>query len=214
MKKSTLLGLGLIFATTGFTALSSVDAFAHGYVEQPASRGYKGSLEKDSNWNAAFEKYGLVINEPQSLEAPKGFPSAGPADGRIASANGAVGDFVLDKQTDSMWKKSTISTGSNTFKWTFTAAHSTAKWHYYMTKNGWNPNKPISRNELQLIGEVNYGGKTPPTSITNTVNVPSDRLGYHVILAVWDVADTNNAFYNVIDVNVQNRNVLTDLEIK
>ena len=28
-------------------------------------------------------------------------------------------------------------------------------------------------------------------------------LGYHVILAVWDVADTANAFYNVIDVDVK-----------
>lgn len=30
------------------------------------------------------------------------------------------------------------------------------------------------------------------------------RNGYHVILAVWDVADTSNAFYNVIDVNLVN----------
>jgi chitin-binding protein len=32
--------------------------------------------------------------------------------------------------------------------------------------------------------------------------VPANRSGYHVILAIWDVADTVNAFYNVIDVNV------------
>ncbi|MGV2805610.1 chitin-binding protein, partial [Clostridium perfringens] len=31
-------------------------------------------------------------------------------------------------------------------------------------------------------------------------NVPS-RTGYQVILAVWEIADTGNAFYNVIDVN-------------
>ena len=34
--------------------------------------------------------------------------------------------------------------------------------------------------------------------------MPTDRSGYHVILAVWDVADTANAFYNVIDVNLIN----------
>jgi len=34
------------------------------------------------------------------------------------------------------------------------------------------------------------------------ITVPSNRSGYHVILAVWDVSNTVNAFYNVIDVNV------------
>ncbi|WP_321158336.1 lytic polysaccharide monooxygenase, partial [Providencia stuartii] len=34
--------------------------------------------------------------------------------------------------------------------------------------------------------------------------IPTDREGYHVILAIWDVADTNNAFYQVIDVNLSN----------
>ncbi|MFP3600027.1 lytic polysaccharide monooxygenase, partial [Chryseobacterium sp. SIMBA_029] len=34
------------------------------------------------------------------------------------------------------------------------------------------------------------------------ITVPANRTGYHIILAVWDVADTTNAFYNVIDVNV------------
>lgn len=38
-----------------------------------------------------MEKYGNVITNPQSLEARKGFPQAGPADGRIASAEGGLG---------------------------------------------------------------------------------------------------------------------------
>ncbi len=101
MKKVVQLGLGIILATAGFTALSTVEVSAHGYISQPISRGYQGSLEKDKNWSAAFEKYGAVINEPQSLEAPKGYPTGGPADGRIASANGAVGDFKLDQQSAS-----------------------------------------------------------------------------------------------------------------
>lgn len=77
MKKVVQLGLGIILATAGFTALSTVEVSAHGYISQPISRGYQGSLEKDKNWSAAFEKYGAVINEPQSLEAPKGYPTGG-----------------------------------------------------------------------------------------------------------------------------------------
>lgn len=38
MKKSSLLGLGLVLATTGLTTLSSVNVSAHGYVISPISR--------------------------------------------------------------------------------------------------------------------------------------------------------------------------------
>lgn len=34
----------------------------------------------------------------------------------------------------------------------------------------------------------------------HTIKLP-ERSGYHVILGVWEVADTGHAFYQVIDVN-------------
>ncbi|MGM9902847.1 hypothetical protein A5844_001541 [Enterococcus sp. 10A9_DIV0425] len=212
MKKQTLVGLGMILATTGLTALSSVDVSAHGYVSEPISRGYQGNLDKAGNWNAAFQKYGKVIDEPQSLEAPKGFPAAGPADGKIASANGAVGDFLLDQQTSALWTKQNLTTGANTFTWTFTANHVTTKWHYYITKNGWDQNKPLTRDELEPIGEIQGNGAFASTNPTHTVNIPNDHFGYHVILAVWDIDDTAYAFYNVIDANIQSKTPLTDIQ--
>lgn len=211
MKKSSLLGLGLVLATTGLTTLSSVNVSAHGYVISPISRAYQGQLDKENiGYDFAVQKYGPIINEPQSLEAPKGFPNGGPADGKIASANGAKG-FELDKQTATIWTKQNLSTGPTKFTWSYTVAHKTAKWHYYITKNNWNPNKPLSRDEFQFIGEVDGHGKDADTNLTHTITIPSDHLGYHVILAVWDVNDTSNAFYNVIDANIQPRNLLTDL---
>ncbi len=183
-------------------------ADAHGYVEAPASRGYQGSLDKESSilgYDKAFELYGAVINNPQSLEARKGFPEAGPADGKIASAEGGLGqinDFVLDNQTADRWKKQDIKTGPLSVTWHYTAAHSTTKWHYYMTKPGWDPNKPLARSEFEEIGVINHDGSAASNNLTHQINIPENRLGYHVILAVWDVADTPNAFYNVIDVNV------------
>ncbi|BBM13328.1 hypothetical protein IGK67_001487 [Enterococcus sp. AZ093] len=71
-----------------------------------------------------------------------------------------------------------------------------------MTKADWNPNDKLERSDFELIGTINHNG-TPATTTSHAINVPSDRLGYHVILAVWDVADTANAFYNVIDVDVK-----------
>ena len=203
MKKQilgTILCSSILFGAS--LAIGGNEASAHGYVQSPISRGYQGHLDRNSNWTAAFQKYGAVINEPQSLEALKGYPQAGPADGQIASAGGSLGDFNLDQQTSSLWTKQSIDQGANLFTWRYTVGHATTKWHYYMTKADWNPNDKLERSDFELIGTINHNG-TPATTTSHAINVPSDRLGYHVILAVWDVADTANAFYNVIDVDVK-----------
>ncbi|MFP3831958.1 lytic polysaccharide monooxygenase [Chryseobacterium sp. SIMBA_028] len=183
---------------------SLIHLSAHGYVMSPASRGYQGSLDKATlGYSTAFSIYGSIINEPGSLEAPKGFPALGPADGKIASANGSIGgDTTLDIQNANRWKKTNITTGVNAFIWKYLAYHATAKWHYYMTKQGWDPNKPLSRQDLELIGTITHNGTPPQDNVSHQITVPANRTGYHIILAVWDVADTTNAFYNVIDVNV------------
>ncbi|WP_339265802.1 lytic polysaccharide monooxygenase [Paenibacillus sp. FSL R5-0470] len=173
-------------------------SFSHGYVEGPASRA--ALCKSGQNTDC-----GPIVYEPQSLEAPKGFPAAGPADGKIASANGAFPK--LDEQSATRWSKVNISAGQNTFTWKLTAAHSTASWKYYITKPDWNPNAALTRDSFDLTPfySVNYGGVQPPFTYSDTFNVP-ERSGYHVILAVWEVADTPNAFYNVIDVNFSGSN--------
>lgn len=212
MKKKMFGSLFIASSILGVSLLMNTDtAFAHGYVETPPARGYQGKLDMGTlGWTEAMNLYGNVITNPQSLEAPKGFPEQGPADGRIASANGGlgqIGDFVLDNQTSDRWKKTEITTGTNTFTWKYTAPHKTTKWHYYMTKPGWNQNAPLNRDELELIGTVNHDGSTASNNLSHSINIPENRLGYHVILAVWDVDDTANAFYNVIDVNVSNTGI-------
>lgn len=71
-----------------------------------------------------------------------------------------------------------------------------------MTKKGWNPDQPLARKDLELIGTVKHDGSAASNNLSHTITVPENRSGYNVILAVWDVEDTKNAFYNVIDVNV------------
>ncbi|MCM3494045.1 lytic polysaccharide monooxygenase [Paenibacillus lactis] len=176
-----------------FMVLFADKAFAHGYVESPASRALlcKQGVNSDC---------GAIVYEPQSLEAPKGWPAAGPADGKIASAGGAFPK--LGEQSATRWSKVSISPGTTTFKWHLTAPHASASWKYYITKDGWDQNAPLSRASFDLTPfcSINYGGVKPPTDYTSTCNVPA-KSGYHVILAVWEVADTANAFYNVIDVD-------------
>ncbi|ARJ25558.1 chitin-binding protein (plasmid) [Bacillus mycoides] len=181
------------------TTLIPQNAYAHGFVEKPGSRAALCS----QNYGALNLNCGNVMYEPQSLEAPKGFPQGGPVDGKIASAGGLFGG-ILDQQTADRWFKNTIKGGENTFTWKYTAPHLTSQWHYYITKKGWNPNKPLARADLELIGTVKHDGSAASNNLSHKINVPTDRSGYHVILAVWDVADTVNAFYNVIDVNLVN----------
>jgi chitin-binding protein len=86
--------------------------------------------------------------------------------------------------------------------WTYTAPHSTDGWSYYMTKPGWDQNAPLARSGLEKIATVTHDGSKALTNPDHVIDIPANRNGYHVILAVWDIADTVNAFYNVIDVNV------------
>ncbi|MCU5684967.1 lytic polysaccharide monooxygenase [Bacillus wiedmannii] len=193
--------LGAVALATGIigTTLIPQNAYAHGFVEKPGSR----SALCSQTYGALNVNCGSIMYEPQSLEAPKGFPQAGPVDGQIASAGGKFGG-ILDQQTVDRWFKNTITGGENTFTWKFTAPHLTSKWHYYITKKGWNPNKALTRADFEPIGTVQHDGSAASNNVAHKINVPTDRSGYHVILAVWDVADTVNAFYNVIDVNLIN----------
>lgn len=201
---------GLLVSSVVATGLigMATNASAHGYVSSPPSRAYQSQLDAQSlSWDAGLAAFGNVISQPQGLEAPKGYPTLGPLDGSIASANGVldggnIGSNKLDIQNSSQWTKQEIKTGINSFTWTYTATHPSTKWHYYMTKKGWDVNAPLNRDEMELIGTIQHDGSQAENNPTHKVDVPTDRSGYNVILAVWDVADTPNAFYQVIDVNV------------
>jgi N-acetylglucosamine-binding protein A len=167
--------------------------WSHGYMTQPASR---SSLCK----NGANTNCGAIVYEPQSLEFPSGFPNAGPADGAIGSA-GLPQFSALNEQTSSRWTKRDISAGPQNFSWQLTAFHRTRGYRYYMTRQDWNPNAPLTRAsfDLQPFCTIDSGNQTPPPVVTHQCNVPQ-RSGYQVILGVWEIGDTINSFYNTSDV--------------
>lgn len=191
LKKMITGGLLLTLAIMALFLFES-KASAHGYVSNPSSRA--DLCARGINTNC-----GLIIYEPYSLEAAKGFPAAGPADGKIASANGLFAP--LDQQSATRWTKVNISPGPTTFDWKLKVPHATASWKYYITKQDWDPNAPLTRASFDLTPFCNvpYKGQ-PSNTYSDTCNVPN-RTGYQVILAVWEISDTGNAFYNVIDVN-------------
>ncbi len=182
-----------------------LSAAAHGYISAPESRGYQCKLGVNTNC-------GAIQWEPQGLEAPSGWPSGGPPDQHIASA-GHDSFAELDVQTKTRWVKRKIKAGTNTFTWTFTANHVTRNWRYYVTKAGWSPPQKLTRASFESTPfcTVDGGMKQPPMTVTHTCNVPA-RKGYQIILGVWEVGDTANSFYNVIDVTFPKTSAPTDKE--
>lgn len=145
---------------------------------------------------------GNIQWEPQSVEGPKGFPAAGPADGKICS--GGNSQFAqLDDPRGGAWPATKVTAGQGySFRWQFTARHSTSDFRYYITKNGWDSTKPLTRAALesQPFMTVPYGNQQPPATLTHQGSMPTQKTGKHIVLAVWNVADTTNAFYACSDV--------------
>ena len=87
-------GIGACVLAVGVTAITMIpqSAYAHGFVEKPSSP----VLYVVRIWSIKF-KFGNVMYEPQSLEAPKGFRDREPIDGKIASAGDCLEGFLTNK---------------------------------------------------------------------------------------------------------------------
>jgi chitin-binding protein len=185
---AVIAALALPFAFAGV-------AQGHGYTQNPPSR--SSNCAKGVVTNC-----GAIQYEPQSVEGPKGFPGAGPADGKLCAAG--IANFApLDDPRGGTWPTKALTSGANfTFTWTLTAAHATTSFRYFVTKNGWNPSAPLTRAQLESTPflTVPFNGARPPFTVTHSGNLPAGKSGRHLIYAVWDIADTANAFYSCSDV--------------
>ncbi|MEU6590212.1 lytic polysaccharide monooxygenase [Streptomyces sp. NPDC046881] len=196
--KTKLSAVVLGAVTAGAFALSTGGASGHGYTDLPISR-------QKLCQNGTVANCGQIQWEPQSVEGPKGFPAAGPADGQLCNAG--LGQFapLSSPRTPSgaAWPTTRVTGGqSYTFRWQFTAMHATTDFKYYITKPGWNQNHNLARSDLNLTPflTVPYNGQRPPATLSHSGTLPSGLSGHHVILAVWTIADTGNAFYACSDV--------------
>lgn len=187
------IGVGL--AAPLLPVLTAGQAYAHGWITSPPSRAALCA-------EGVIQDCGAIQWEPQSVEGPGGFPEAGPQDGELCS--GGNGRFAeLDDPRGGDWPAENVNAGGTySFSWNLTARHSTADFRYYITQNGWDPSQPLSRSDLDLtpIASVDYDGEQPGSTVTHDVTLPSGKDGRHLVFAVWEVADTANAFYQCTDV--------------
>nr|BAD01591.1 chitin-binding protein [Streptomyces thermoviolaceus] len=194
--KLSVAVLGL--ATAGALVLSTGTASSHGYTDLPPSRQYLCA-------NGTVANCGDIQWEPQSVEGPKGFPTAGPADGQLCSGGNSRFSQLDAPRTPSggAWPTTKVTGGQQyTFQWQFTARHATTDFRYYITKQGWNQDHALTRADLNTTPflTVPYNGQQPPATLSHTGTLPTGLSGHHVILGVWTIADTGNAFYACSDV--------------
>ncbi|MFF2042420.1 lytic polysaccharide monooxygenase [Kitasatospora sp. NPDC058170] len=187
--------VGAVLAALAVPLTLALPAQSHGYITTPPSR-------------AALCAAGTVTGcgeiqwEPQSVEGPKGFPARGPADGAIC-AGGNSRFAELDAPRGGNWPSTAVTAGQQlTFTWKFTARHATTNFKYYLTKAGYNAAQPVTRASLELTPflTVPYNGTQIPSTVSHKAVLPGGRTGHQVVVAVWEIADTGNAFYSCTDV--------------
>lgn len=168
----------------------SSHAFSHGYF----TNGRAKLCADGDNTNC-----GAVQFEPQSIEGPGGFPAAGPADRKIASG-GSDAWPEINEQTADRWTRVDFNSGMNTLRWKLTASHRTTDWQYFITKQNWNPNQPLTRDAfvLEPFCVVNDNNQVPPDDVEHQCDVPA-RTGYQIIFGAWNIGDTDQSFYQIID---------------
>lgn len=119
---------------------------------------------------------GQIVYEPQSVEGPKG----------QRNCHGGVARFAILNDNSINWPTTSVG-NSVTFTWTLTAQHATSTWEYY-----------IGNTRIAVFDD---GGRRPPSTVSHTVNL-GGRTGRHTLLAIWNIADTPNAFYSCVDLQI------------
>ncbi|MGV9978352.1 lytic polysaccharide monooxygenase [Micromonospora wenchangensis] len=119
---------------------------------------------------------GQIRYEPQSVEGVKG----------LRSCSAGIAQFAVLDDDSRGWPATPIGS-TVTFTWVNTARHATSNWEYFIGGT--------------RVGVVDGGGRQPDATVSHTVNL-GGFTGRQKILAVWNIADTANAFYSCVDVQI------------
>lgn len=127
-----------------------------------------------------------------------------PADGYIASAGIQVNGWLDDPGIG--WNQLSIVNPNSIFVWQiYNDLKRIRRFNYFITKDGWNPYLRLSRNQFEVnpiyVREsTTINGEYPDTPTIHAIKLPY-KIGYHVMLGVMEIAETGNAFYQVVDLD-------------
>jgi predicted carbohydrate-binding protein with CBM5 and CBM33 domain len=119
---------------------------------------------------------GAIVYEPQSVEGPKG----------LRSCNAGVERFAELTDESKPWPAKSVGT-TVTFNWVFTARHATSNYEYYVGNT--------------RVAEFSGNNQQPPATVSHPVNL-AGYSGRIKVLAIWNIADTTNAFYSCVDLQI------------
>ncbi|MBP0455942.1 lytic polysaccharide monooxygenase [Streptomyces montanisoli] len=142
-----------------------------------SAHGYVSSPpSRQAQCAAGVVECGPIKYEPQSVEGPKG----------LTSCSGGNADYAELDDDSKNWTVTPVDS-TTTFTWRLLARHATSNWQYFVAG--------------QKVAQFNDGGAQPGATVTHQVNF-GNITGRQKVLAVWNIADTANAFYACIDVNI------------
>nr|BFD40829.1 lytic polysaccharide monooxygenase [Pseudomonas sp. FFPRI_1] len=198
----------------------------HGRVVSPSSR---GSVAVDlgllGTWQVNEMEGGKNFPALGAGPFPKPYDSdvasvAPPADGHILSG-GKVDErdcinFTDEEMTKKIgrpftWPMVNVDPGQVfQVQWEYSAPHVTRGYSWFITKDGWDPKQRISRAQLEpaafykdFYTEVPFDkfGSVLKAKTHHEVVLPKNKRGHHVVVLVWNVANTGNGFYQAFDLD-------------
>ncbi|MCY1043830.1 lytic polysaccharide monooxygenase [Corallococcus sp. bb12-1] len=194
--------------------LSASLAAAHGSMEVPISRVYGCFKEGPESPKSAACKAAVQAGGTQALYDWNGVRQGAAngrhreiiPDGKLCSAANESHKGLDLARTD--WPSTLItpdSSGKFEFVFHATAVHATGYFQLFATKEGYNPALPLKWSDLDATPFCNV------TNVSATNNryrlncpFPSGKSGSHVIFAIWQRADSPEAFYACTDVKFSN----------
>ena len=119
-------------------------------------------------------------------------------DGKLCSANRDKYRALDWARTD--WPSTSVAAGRFDFKFRVTAAHS-GTMTVYITKQGFDPTKPLKWSDLDDTPVATYQtSRTATDGYYNFTGTLPTRTGRHIIYKVWQRDDSPEAFYSCSDV--------------
>lgn len=209
MNSAKLIPLATLGAL-GVLSAVSMPAAAHGTLEMPISRVYSCYKEGPESPKSAACRAAKEAGGSQQFYDWNGVRQGNAAgnhqqvvpNGKLCSGGDAHFRGLDLARAD--WSKTSIVppvSGNYTFVWKATAPHATSYFKYYVTKDGWNPNTPLTWNDLQEFASVpGSAAQQSGDQYRMSVKLPQGKTGNHVIYSIWQRADSGEAFYACADV--------------
>ena len=201
----TILSIGTVFGLL----VPPTPASAHGAPEHPISRQY--NCYKHQGQALPECVAAIAFGGEQAIFDWNGVNQAGAGgnhravvpDGKLcAGGQEKFKGFDLARSDWDATPWSPNASGRYEFRYFATAPHRTLSWQFYLTRNGWNPaSAPLKWSDLDLVAEV-PGAQvvtTPDSRYIMQLNLPV-RKGRHLLYAVWQRSDSQEAFYSCSDV--------------